>query len=122
MTNFQKILAGVALVLLFALIFEWQSVRKAEAGPAKLVHDINDHAFGGAPREDLEPWLARRGGDVSFEEKPGPGHSTGVDHVIFRNIRHIGDSIQNLKGDFYYDAGGHLVYYELHRAWEKPKH
>jgi hypothetical protein len=122
MTNSQKIMTGIAIVLAVLFVYEWQAVKKSETGPAKLRRDINDHAVGGALRSDLEPYLSRRGGDVSYDPTPGPAHSASADHVIFRNIRHLGNQTENLNADFYYDAGDHLVYYTLHPVWEKPKH
>lgn len=121
MTTFQKIMAAVAVTLAVILIIEWRSVRTAEAGPAKLVKDINDHAFGGAPRSDLEPWLSQRGGAVTYEATNGEMHSASVDRVVWHDIRHIGDSHENLLADFYYDSGDHLVYFSMRRVWEKPK-
>jgi hypothetical protein len=121
MTNSQKIMAAIAVVLAVILVYQWQAVKKSENGPAKLMHDINDHALAGVLRSDLEPYLSQRGGDVSYDPTPGQAHSASSDHVIFRNIRHIGNRIQNLKADFYYDAGDHLVYYTLHPAWENQK-
>lgn len=120
MNKYQKILVGIALILVIIFLYEWQQSRKADAIPKQLVKDINDHVFGGMPRADLEPWLSRRGGDVSFDPTPGPGNSASADHAVFRNIRHIGDRRQDLRGDFYYDQGDHLVYFVLHRVWEKP--
>jgi hypothetical protein len=121
MTNSQKIMAAIAVVLAIILVYELQAVKKSESGPAKLVRDINDHAIAGALRSDLEPYLSQRGGDVSYDPSPGLGHSSSADHVVFHNIRHIGNRIQNLKADFYYDAGDHLVYFTLHPVWENPK-
>lgn len=122
MNNTQKIMAGIALLLAIVFVFEWKHVHSAENGPAKLVSDISDHAFGGATRTDLEPYLSQRGGDVSYDALEGNARTSGVDHVVFHNIRHLGESTENLHADFYYDQGNQLTYYTLRRVWEKPKH
>lgn len=121
MNAFQYILSLIAILLAMIFAFEWREVKKAEAGPAQLIHDINDHAYGGMPRADLEPYLVRRGGDVTYDPTPGMGHTSGADHVLFRNIRHLGDARENLKADFYYDATDHLTYFVMRRYWEHPK-
>jgi hypothetical protein len=122
MNNFQKVLAAMVLILAVIFVYEWQQVTKAEAGPAKLIRDINDHASGGMLRSDLEPYLEQRGGDLSYDPVEGNVRTSGVDHVIFRNIRHLGTSREDLKGEFYFDRGDHLVGFTLHRVWSKPTH
>lgn len=122
MKTMHIILLGIAFVIGLALYHEWEAVKRAEAGPAILLRDIDQHAFGGTPRSDLEPYLQRRGGDVAYEVADGLPRASSVDHVIFRNIRHLGETQENLNGEFYYDQGEHLVYYTLKRSWQKPKH
>jgi hypothetical protein len=115
-----KILLGLVVVLTIAFVVEWQRVKKAEEGPAQLVRDIDQHAFGGVERTDLEDYLSRRGGDISVETADGDSGTSSVDHVVFRDIRHLGDRREDLHGEFHYDAGDHLVYYSLKRTWTKP--
>jgi hypothetical protein len=114
-----KILIGLAVILTIAVAIEWQRVKKAEAGPAELVHDIDQHAFGGVLRTDLEDYLAQRGGDLSANSEEGDSAAASVDHVVFRDIRHLGNRREDLLGEFHYDAGDHLVYYTLKRTWTK---
>lgn len=121
MNRFHIALTTLALLLSGSLAYEWQKVKQAEAGPAKLIRDINDHAVGGMQRADLEPYLSQRGGDLSYDLVQGDARMSGVDHVLFRNIRHLGDSREDLLGDFYYDQGDHLVYFALHRKWQKMR-
>jgi hypothetical protein len=121
MNKYQITLIALALLLSSCFAYEWQRVKRAEEGPAKLIHDINDHAVGGILRTDLEPYLSERGGDLSYDVVQGDGRTSGVDHVLFRNIRHLGDSREDLAGDFYYDQGDHLVYFALRRKWRKLK-
>jgi hypothetical protein len=122
MNNAQKVMTGIVLLLAVVFVYEWKQVKNAENGPAKLVTDINDHAYGGVMRADLEPYLEQRGGDVAYDVVEGGGRTSGVDHVVFRNIRHLGESTENLNADFYYDQGNQLIYYSLRRVWDKPKH
>jgi hypothetical protein len=121
MNKFQVSLITVGLLLSGVFTYEWQKVKQAEAGPAKLIRDLNDHAVGGMLRADLEPYLAQRGGDLSYDLVQGDGRTSGIDHVQFRNIRHLGDSREDLLGDFYYDQGDHLVYFALRRKWQKMR-
>jgi hypothetical protein len=121
MSNLQRGLAGTALLLAMVLVYEWRQAVKSEAGPAELIHDVNDHATGGALRAELEPYLEHRGGDVSYDSTVGSGRTSGVDHAIFRDIRHLGEAREDLKADFYYDQGDHLMYFTLRRTWNKPK-
>ncbi len=121
MSATQYILCLIAILLAMVLVYQWKEVNKAEEGPKKLLIDINDHAFGGMPRADLEPWLSRRGGDVKYQPVDGNPRVSGVDHVIWHNIRHIGDAQENLEGEFYYDQGEHLTYFVTHRIWERPQ-
>lgn len=113
------IAAAIFLLILFG--YELHKSRLADAGPAQLVRDINDHAVGGVARSDLEPYLSERGGDVSYDPTP-TGHASSVDHVIFRSIRRISDSTEDLHADFFYDQGDHLLYFTMRNIWNKPKH
>lgn len=121
MNSLQKVLTVAAVVLAILFAYEWHRVKLAEAGPAALVRDINDHTAGGMLRPDVESYLAQRGGDVSYDPADASGRTSGVDHVIFRNIRHLGDSTEDLKADFFYDQGDHLTYYTMRRTWNRPK-
>ncbi len=121
MNTLQYILCLVAIFLGMVLVYEWKQVNKAEDGPKKLLIDIRDHAFGGVPRSDLEPWLSRRGGDVQYEAIDAPGRIGGVDHVVWHDVRHMGDAHEDLHGDFYYDKGDYLTYFITRPVWERPK-
>ncbi len=120
MNTLQKVLTGIAVVLAIIFAYEYYQVKKAEAGPAHLMQDVRDHTFGGAPRADLEAYFSKRGGAVDFEPEDGSRHSYGVDHVTFRNIRHLGESREDLKVDLHYDQGDHLIYYTMRRVWIRP--
>ncbi len=121
MNTLQYILCLLAILLGMVLVYEWKEVNKAEEGPKKLLVDIRDHAYGGVPRSELEPWLSRRGGDVQFQVIDAPGRIGGVDHVVWRNIRHLGDAREDLYGDFFYDKGDYLTYFVTRPRWENTK-
>ena len=113
-------LIAAAIVALILLGYELHKSTVANAGPAQLVRDINDHAIGGIARADLEPYLSERGGDVSYDPTQN-GRASGVDHVIFRNVRRISDSTEDLHVDFFYDQSDHLLYFTTRHVWNKPK-
>ena len=117
----QKVLAAIAVVLAIVLFFQWRAVEKSEAGTKQLIADVNSHAYGGAPREELESYLSSRGGDVNFENLENKARAFSVDHVVFRNIRHLNDAREDLHVELYYDEGDHLTYFTIQRVWERPK-
>jgi hypothetical protein len=118
----QKGLIAATVVLLIIFGYELHKSRLADAGPAQLVRDINDHAVGGVARADLEPYLSTRGGDVSYEPTAQAGRNSGVDHAIFRDVRRISNSTEDLHADFFYDQSDHLMYFSMRHVWNKPKH
>lgn len=121
MNKFHATSIALAVLLSGSFVYEWRKVKQTEAGPAKLIRDINDHAVGGILRADLEPYVSQRGGDLSYDLVQGDERTSGVDHVLFRNIRHLGDSREDLVGDFYFEQGDHLTYFALRRKWQKMR-